>query len=255
MFDSNGTALPILIFIIASIVFTAAWGIVLWFFAEKSKLLTRFIFYLMSFTRKSFPEIRSIILSLVYFSAGILGVLVFAGIYHLDIPGMFTFQVRFIPLILLGITAEISLASFFIGVYIETLHDKRINPKTEIRDIPWIDGLCKLPPSLLAIFLVIGGLIEEFFFRGILLLILVKRMAVSPWAALGWVTILFLVEQLLQLRTKTQAAILGFGCIAISLVGGLLVLYTGSIIPAGLSHASFVIFFFGYSGILVEKKS
>ena len=54
---------------------------------------------------------------------------------------------------------------------------------------------------------------------------------------------LFLLEQLVQLRTPFQAMIISGSCVAISLVGGLLVLQTGSVIPAALCHASFVIFF------------
>jgi len=246
-----------ILFIIVSTAFTITWGKVLWFFAEKSKLLTKFIFYLMTFLRMPFPQIKSIMLSLIYFSFGILGALVFAGIYDLNIYDLFTFNLRFVPLIFLGIIAEISLTGLFVGIYLETLHDKRVDPGAEIRDIPWIDGIGKLPRLLFTPFLVTSAFLEEFFFRGILLFILVKKLSVPvpPWLALGWVTLLFLFEQLLQLKTRTQVAILSCGSFAISLVGGLLVLYTGSIIPAGLSHASFVIFFFGYSGMIRGNKN
>jgi membrane protease YdiL (CAAX protease family) len=250
--------MTVLIFISASTAFIIVWGKVLWFFAEKSRVLTKFIFFLMSFARMSFPGIRSVILSFIYFSVGILGIVGFAGIYNLDIYEMFTFNIGFIPLIFLGIIAEISLTIFFVSIYLGTRQDRRVNVHTEIRAIPWINGIGKLPGLLLSPFLVISAFLEEFFFRGVLLLILVKKLpaAVSlpPWIALLLVTILFWIEQTVQLRTKTQVVIISCSCFAISLVGGLLVLYTGSIIPAGLSHASFVIFFFGYSGLILNPK-
>lgn len=244
-----------ILFIIISTVYTIAWGRVLWFFAEKSKLLTRFIFYLMTFSRMPFPQIQSIILSLIYFSFGIFGALVFAGIYDLNIFDLFTINRHILFLIFPGIIAEISLTGLLVGIYLETLHDKRVDPQAEIRSIPWIEGIGRLPGLLVPPFLATSAFLEEFFFRGILLLILVKKLPVSPWLALAWITILFILEQLLQLRTRTQAAILGLGSFAISLVGGLLVLYTGSIIPAGLSHASFVVFFFGRNGMIRGNKN
>ncbi|HLP60471.1 MAG TPA: hypothetical protein VK186_16645, partial [Candidatus Deferrimicrobium sp.] len=80
-----------------------------------------------------------------------------------------------------------------------------------------------------------------------LLVILVTRLAVSPFLAILLVTFLFLVEQWLQLRTAVQRIMIGFGSFAISLIGGILVIYTGSIIPAAVAHMSFVVFYFGYS--------
>ena len=237
------------LFIIVSAIFTVLWGKVLWFFAEKSKRFTGIIFRLMSFWRKSFREIQSVILSLVYFSLGILGALVFAGIYDLEIFPLFAFRLWFVPLIFLGIIAGISLSGLLVTLYLGMRQDKRVDPDSEIREIPWIDGIGKLPRLLFTPFLVTSAFLEEFFFRGILLLIVAKKLPVSPWFALAWVTFLFLLEQLLQVRTKTQAAILGCGSFAISLVGGLMVLYTGSIIPAAFSHASFVVFFFRFSRV------
>lgn len=235
------------IFCAAAALFAVLWGRVLWYFDEKSNLLPRFIFYLMTFTRMTFPEIKSLLLSLIYYAFGMVGVLAFSLAYHLDITGIFGFRLHFIPLILLGIMAEISLANFFISIYLQGVRHKRINPFLEIQNSPWISGIMKLPRAFIPFAPVIGGLMEEFFFRGILLIILVTKLSLSPFPAIGIVTVLFLVEQWLQLRTAVQRIMIGFGSFAISLIGGILTIYTGSIIPAAVAHMSFVVFYFGFS--------
>jgi hypothetical protein len=54
---------------------------------------------------------------------------------------------------------------------------------------------------------------------------------------------LFVLQQLIQVQTPFQAMVIGSSCVAISLVGGLLVVFSGSILPALISHGSFVLFF------------
>ena len=235
------------VFSIAAIAFTIFWGRILWYFDEKSNLLPRFIFYFMTFTRMTFPEIKSLILSFIYYIFGLLGGLAFSFSYHIDIVRLFDFRVQFIPLILLGIMAQISLANFFISIYLKIMKHKRINPFLEIQNSPWISGILRLPKFFVPLAPVVGGLMEEFFFRGILLIILIMKLFVQPLMAIIFVTVLFLMEQWLQLRTPVQRIIIGLGSFAISLVGGILVIYTGSIIPAAIAHMSFVVFYFGYS--------
>jgi membrane protease YdiL (CAAX protease family) len=238
----------VILFIIYSTIFAIAWAYSLWFFAAKSLLLRKLVFYLMSFVRMTFPQTHSLVLSLIYFCAGIAGIFVFADMYGLKIWGMLTFNIRFIPLIILGILAEVSLAGFSANLYLGGLSDKNTDLWHEVQSIPWISGLMKLPDILMFPAIGIAASLEEFFFRGVLLLVMTKKLFFSPWVALSLATVFFLLEQLLLLKTHIQIAIISCGCLAISIVGGLLVLYTGSIFPALLCHISFVIFYFGYAG-------
>ncbi|HLP58329.1 MAG TPA: hypothetical protein VK186_05840, partial [Candidatus Deferrimicrobium sp.] len=199
----------IFVFIAAAGLFVVLWGRILWYFDEKSNLLPRFIFYLMTFTRMTFPEIKSLLLSLIYYIFGLVGILAFSFLYRIDMAGLFGFKIHFIPLIVLGIMAQISLANFFISIYLQGIKHKRINPFLEIQNSPWISGIMKLPKFFIPFAPVIGGLLEEFFFRGILLIILVTRLAVPPFLAILFVTFLFLVEQWLQLRTAVQRIMIG----------------------------------------------
>lgn len=239
-----------LIFIIVATAFSIIWGRLSLYFHENPKLSTRLVFYLMSFSKMTSPEIKSIILGMNYILFGIIGGLLFTGIYNLSVSNMIGFDIQYVSLILMGIIAEISLTNFFVSIYMRFSQDKKVKPAVEIQNIPWVSGIAKSPKLLVPFAMAISGFIEEFFFRGILLLILVEKLLVPPWIALMLVAILFLLEQLMQLKSSIQMAVIGCGCIAISLVGGVLVLYTHSIIPAGLCHASFVIFYLGYSDII-----
>jgi hypothetical protein len=85
--------------------------------------------------------------------------------------------------------------------------------------------------------------LEEIFFRGIILAILVRELRVNASIGIALVGDLFGFQQLVQLRTWYQAAIIGSSCISISLVGGMLALLTGGVVPAAIAHASFVVFY------------
>jgi membrane protease YdiL (CAAX protease family) len=90
---------------------------------------------------------------------------------------------------------------------------------------------------------VLAAVVEETFFRGVLLRVITDRLLLSPWVAMVRTGDLFIFQQLLQVRTGFQALVIGCGCAAISLVGGSLVVLTGSVVPAIIAHGSFVLFF------------
>jgi membrane protease YdiL (CAAX protease family) len=147
-----------------------------------------------------------------------------------------------IALIVLGIAGEISLANLLVGLGRAAMRS-RPEQWAELREIPWMKGLRSLPTPVVPLAAAFGGAVEEVVFRGVLLRILTDRLAAPPLAAIAIAGGLFCVQQWIQVRTPFQAMVIGGGCIAISLVGGLLVALTGSMVPAVLCHASFVIFF------------
>jgi membrane protease YdiL (CAAX protease family) len=112
-----------------------------------------------------------------------------------------------------------------------------------MNDVPWIKGVRQLPAGLAPLAAALGGMTEELFFRGVLQRILTGRLLVPALVAILIAGILFYFEQLLQVQTAFQAVVIGCSCVAISAIGGLLVVLTGSIWPALFAHASFVLFF------------
>jgi membrane protease YdiL (CAAX protease family) len=113
----------------------------------------------------------------------------------------------------------------------------------ELKEIPWMAGLRQLPDRIVPAAAALAGVVEELFFRGVVIFILIDRFGVRPVAAAVIAGILFCLEQLVQLQTSFQMLVIGCGCVAISAVGGLLVIVTGSVVPALFCHASFVLFF------------
>lgn len=239
-------SIQVMLFLILASLYASAWAWALRHGAERSRRIRVWSMYLMGKFRLTQPQAQSLLLTAVYYLPGILGSLVFAGIYRLPLGELFSWQWSFIPITILGIIAEISLANLLVGFYVGYT---RINPFPEVQNIPWIGGLAVFPTGVMMGLLVASAFIEELFFRGVVLLILVNQLQITPFWALAFVTALFIIEQALQLKTAVQKAIISCSCLSISLIGCLLVLGTGSIVPAALSHMSFVVFFFGYSQI------
>lgn len=242
------------IFIGLAFAFSLSWGKLLQILDERSPFITKLTFRLMEHSGLSFPEMKSVLLSFSYYSWCVLGSTFFASLYGLNLFEMLGFDLRYIPLVFLGIAGEISLSNILISLYLETRRTERSLVFTEISTIPWILGIRRLPPSLVLIVPAISALCEEFFFRGVLMPILLNKLHVLPWIALSLVTCLFILGQLLQVRTIPQAVVICCGSLAISLVGGLLVVHTGSVVPACLCHTSFVVFFMEYAGINRRKS-
>ena len=115
----------------------------------------------------------------------------------------------------------------------------------EIREIPWIKGIGQLPLLTVPTLAATGGALEELFFRGVLLTALIDLCRFNAAIAIAVSTFLFCFQQVLQVRTSTQALVMGLSCLSISLIGGLLVVVTGNVITAMLCHASLAVLWTG----------
>lgn len=230
------------VFLVAAAAVAVLWGRVLWYLDERSQAFRRGALFALGYTRRASGEVRALLLSSIYYLLGCLIALAFLGAYALPVSGMLSFSASHLGLAVLGIVAEISLGNLLVGFGAAVIG---AGPErfAEIREIPWMKGLRELPAGAVPVAAALGGLVEELVFRGVLLLVLTERLGAAPWLAVAVTGALFCLEQLVQVRTMFQAMVIGSGCAAISLVGGLLVVITGSVIPALLCHASFVIFF------------
>jgi membrane protease YdiL (CAAX protease family) len=230
-------------FLAAAVIATLAWGRSLWYFDEQSSVLRRWVFSAMGRSHRSGGEIRALLLSAIYYSLGLLAALLFALAFRLPLTAIAGFRAEDMGLIVFGVVGEISLASLLVDLGVRVGGAHKPERFAELKEIPWMKGLQQLPANTVPIAAAIAGAVEELFFRGILLGILTMRFSVAPLMAVAIVGALFCLEQLIQVRTWFQAMVIGSGCVAISLVGGLLVLARGNVVPAVLCHASFVIFF------------
>ncbi|HRC86432.1 MAG TPA: CPBP family glutamic-type intramembrane protease, partial [Thermoanaerobaculia bacterium] len=112
-----------------------------------------------------------------------------------------------------------------------------------VEEIPWMKGMAELPRWAVPLLAALAAVVEELFFRGVVLGLLLMRFGLAPALAIAISALLFLLGQLIQVRTAFQALVVGSGSVAIGLVGGLLVAATGSVVLAVVAHASFVVFF------------
>lgn len=230
-------------YLAAAIVVSLLWGRALWYFDERSNAFRRLVFVAMGFTRRPMGEVRSFLLTAIYYTLGLLAALLFAVTLGLPASALTSFSPNHLGLSVLGAIGEISLTSLLVDLACRVTGQFGPERFAEVKDIPWMKGLRQLPDVAVPVAAALGGVVEEVFFRGVLLRILIDRLMVAQLGAVGITGALFCLEQLVQVRTTFQAMIIGCGCVAISIVGGLLVVLTGSAVPAILCHASFVLFF------------
>lgn len=227
----------------AGFVVSLLWGRALWYFAECSDAFRGWLFFAMGYTRRSAGEVRSTLLGAIYYGLGLLAALLLVTAFDLPVTSLFSLSAAQLGLSVLGAAAEISLANLLIDLSCRMSGQSGPERFAEVAEIPWIKGLRQLPPSIVPAAAAAGGMIEELFFRGVLLQLLISRLPAFPMVSLAVSGALFCWQQLLQVQTVFQAMVIGCSCVAISAVGGLLVVLTGSVVPALLSHASFVLFF------------
>jgi len=220
------------------------WGRALWYLAERSAALRRVVFFLMGFTRRPMAQVKSMLLGAIYCGLGLLAAGLLAVGFGLQVFQWNTpLRPSYLGLAILGAAGEISLTNLLVDLVCRIPGVGGQQRLAEMNDIPWIKGVRELPAGLAPLAAALGGVTEELFFRGVVQRILTDRLLVPALVAILIAGILFYFEQLLQVQTAFQAVVIGCSCVAISLIGGLLVVLTGSIGPAVFAHASFVLFF------------
>ena len=228
--------------LLAAVVATLVWGRALWYFDERSPAFRRWVFAALGHSRRTPDQMRAMLLSAIYYGIGLLLAAALMLAFRLPPKALFSFEPWHLGVIVLGVIGEISLSSLLIDVM------RRVTRQSparfaEIQEIPWIEGIHRLPEGMVPFAAAAGGVVEELFFRGVVLRLCTEVLHMPAAAAIVLAGALFCLQQLMQVRTAFQAMVIGCGCVAISVVGGLLVVLTGSVFPALVAHASFVVFF------------
>lgn len=235
-------------FLAASTIFSLLWGRSLWYLDEVSTAFRRLVFFAMGFTRRPVDEVRAIFLTAAYYTLGLIASLLFVLAFGLPAAALTSFSATYLPLSALGAIGQISLTNLLVDLICRLTGWGGPERFAEIKEIPWMKGLQRLPAGSAPVAAALAGAVEEVFFRGVTLRILTDRFMVAPLVAVTASGVLFCLGQLTQVRTTFQAMAIGCGCVAISTIGGLLVALTGSLAPAVLCHASFVLFFITHDG-------
>jgi Type II CAAX prenyl endopeptidase Rce1-like len=239
---------PLAGFLAAATVISLLWGLALWYFDERSQAFHRLMFFCLGFTRRPLGEVRALMLTAIYLSLGLVPGLLFALAFGLPASALVSFSAVHLVLWVIGAIGEISLTDLLVELACRFPGQGGPERFAEMKDIPWMKGLRQLPRRVVPLAAALGGVVEELFFRGVVVRILTDRFMVASLVAVAIAGALFCMEQLVQVRTPFQAMVIGCGCVSISAIGGFLVVLTGSVVPAVLCHASFVLFFMTNGG-------
>ncbi len=121
-----------------------------------------------------------------------------------------------------------------------------ISPKMDIPNninkVTWIQETLVFPKRIVWIFPFLSAAAEEFFFRGACFFSLLAAGMPVIWA-IAVVTVLFIANQVYLVDNAVQAAVIGAGSLFISIIGCLIVLITGSVLPSMIVHAVYAGFF------------
>ncbi len=240
------------IFLLLAAAYSLLWGRIMFINANRN-YTARFCLFIMRFSRAKQRDIHSLFLGIIYLLTGLLGSLIFSIIFKINILKYFALQEDFFIFIFVGIFAEMSIANMLM-LMLGSL-TPHINYQKEISSIKWIKEVFKLPRFLIPLAPTLGGFFEELFFRGVLLIILLRFYpAIGFLAAIAIVTVLFALQQGIQTNSFPQAGAMALASLAISGIGSLLVIHTGSILPAVIAHCSFIIFYFKGMGFSREYE-
>lgn len=231
-------------FLVAATGLALVWGRALWYLDERSPAIRRLVFFLLGYLRVTAGRVRALVLTGAYLALGLALAGGLALAFGLEGRWLVSFAPGHLGLCLLGIVGEISLANLLVSLGAGLVGGRA--RYEEVGEIPWMQGMAELPSAVVPWVAGLAGAVEELVFRGVILQLLRHGLGLSPFLAVTLAGALFCLEQLLQVRTRFQALVVGAGSVAISLVGGLLVVVAESVLPAMLGHAAFVVFFLSH---------
>lgn len=214
-----------------------------------SKFIRHLSYRIMVVANTDYNVTYSSLMALIYYFCAILGIIIAFFLYGENIILYLYIDSKYLHLVIIGTLAEISLTSIFNGFFDATGKKLGINTIDEIRKIKWIIGISFLPKWSMPLAAALGAFFEEIIFRGIFMIVAINQYHVAPWIVMILSVLLFLYDQVIQLDTLAQICIIGLSSIIISVIGALLVVHTGSILPAVIAHTSFVVFYTSGAGL------
>ncbi|GIG56447.1 hypothetical protein Lfu02_08190 [Longispora fulva] len=174
----------------------------------------------------------------IYLVAGLLAAGGLAWVAGVRLPGVLSWRVtpHGAATTLLAVVGANALTGFAMGVVAAARPG--LDLAGAVTTVRWVQEVGAFGRRWRWVVPMISAAVEEFFFRGVLLFALLGH-GTPAWLAVAVAGLVFTTGQVLLTENRTQALVLGLASGALSLVGGLLVLAEGSVLPAVLVHASF----------------
>lgn len=114
----------------------------------------------------------------------------------------------------------------------------RVDVPAAVSGVGWIREILALPRQWRWLVPMSSAAVEELFFRGVFLLGLLAS-GTPPWLAIALSGAVFVLGQVLLTEQVLAATVLGLSSVVLSVLCGLLVVVTGSVLPAIIVHSSF----------------
>lgn len=207
-----------------------------------SKFITAIVHYIMKYSRMNAELIRSYLVWSIYMCVGLFAAVASLLIYRVNIVCFLALDPRYLTLIPLAFIAQNSLTGLMMNVLV--LAYPMMNVIWELTTIPWVSYTLMMPGIMRMISPLGAAICEEVFFRGAVFLILIKHFPqTGAYFPIFVCTVLFALQQVLQTDTLAQGLILLVGSTSVAVVGCIVTLYTGSLLPTLLCHTAYAFFY------------
>ena len=184
--------------------------------------------------------------TVVYVSLGAAGCVLIANLANLSIVDLFVAPLGVESLVatVLALAGAMSLVS--VGITVLLTIRPTIDVPGSIRRVRWLAIIEAFPLRMRFSIPMLGALIEETFFRGVVYAAITATGG-SMWLAFATTAILFTVGQVIFCDNVVAAVVIGFGSLVISTFGTILVGTYGNVVPALVVHISFAGYYSGVS--------
>lgn len=235
--------IELIIFLFVVAVFSVLWGKSVDGLA-KSKIVNKFSLYLMNYFRNPLDKIKFFVIWFSYILISFAGTIICCSIYGLNLFKLL-FSDSACDIILytfIGFIFQFELSSILLLIF--SILKSDTNWYRVISEINWVKVSFNLPRKIRIIYPTSAALFEELFFRCSVFLVLLTKFSWVPLSiSMLIVTAMFIVEQVVCTQNVKQAIAMSAGSLAISLAGCLMIVITGSIIPAIICHEMYVVFY------------
>lgn len=179
------------------------------------------------------------------FALSAAGLLIFRP--SVSVGDFFSFHFSSMPIVVIAFFGQMTLAAMIL-LLIKGFC-QRLEWNEIIGNVGWIKISKRFPRAARIVYPMSSAFFEEILFRGVMFSILLEIFKNQGiWIPIIIVTIAFCAEQILNTQTFIQGTGLAIGSAAISVIGCMLVITTGSYFSAILTHMMFALFYVeGYS--------
>ncbi|MEB7954577.1 CPBP family glutamic-type intramembrane protease [Enterococcus faecalis] len=231
------------VFLVIVTLFSVVWGKSVDGLA-KSKTVSKISLRLMNYFRVPLDKIKFFVIWFSYIAISLSGTMICCFVYKINLTNYLISNSIFDVILytIIGFIFQFEVSSVLLLIF--SILKSDTNWYRIVSEITWVKVSFNLPRKVRILYPTSAALFEELFFRCSVFLVLITKF---DWVPLPIstliVTMLFVIEQVVCTQKLKQAIAMSAGSLAISLAGCLMIVITGSILPAIICHEMYVIFY------------